>query len=68
MSTSGADGKPAGRSLQCYIFLVEDYDDNRICPVHSLVWTATCPSDTDPPKILFKPGPVMLAAMAKRDH
>jgi hypothetical protein len=61
-------GKPAGRSLQCYMFLAEEYDDDHSYPVHSLVWTATCSSGADPPKILFYPGPIMLVTMAKEGH
>ena len=63
-----AGEKPPGRSLQCYIFVVEEYDDSRVYPVHSLVWTATRASDVDPPKILIRPGPIMLAAMTKADR
>ena len=60
-------GKPAGR-LQCYMFLAEEYDDCRAYPVHSLVWTATRDSDAVPSKILIRPGPIMLAAMAKANR
>jgi hypothetical protein len=63
-----AGKKPPGRSLQCYIFVVEEYDDSRAYPVHSLVWTATRASDADPPKILIRPGPIMLAAMTKANR
>ncbi len=57
--------KSPGRSLQCYIFVLEEYDDSRAYPVHSLVWTATREPDAHPSKILIRPGPIMLAAMAK---
>ena len=60
-------GKPAGL-LQCYMFLAEEYDDDHGYPIHSLVWTATRSSGADPLKILFDPGPIMLAAMAKEGH
>jgi len=41
---------------------------SRAYPVHSLVWTATRASDADPPKILIRPGPIMLAAMTKANR
>ena len=63
-----AVGKSPGRSLQCYIFEIEEYDDCRAYPVHSLVWTATRDSDAVPSKILIRPGPIMLAAMAKANR